>query len=158
MSQKRDTGEPFYQRMKEEHGTRCRICGASPVVYHHLIPLSDGGTNESGNIIALCTRCHKLVHGCRDRKGYTDKYGGGRPQKRVKDWEKILLQWANSEIGTAEAKRKLCLSPNTHLTDIKWVKEYLQSCGIKKVHNTVDVKTSKQLYYERNRQVGHFCL
>jgi len=30
---------------------------------HHVIPRSRGGTNQLGNIITLCTECHKAVHG-----------------------------------------------------------------------------------------------
>ena len=142
--EKRITDKEFYMHMKEVHGTKCRICGLSPVVYHHLIPLCDGGDNKDGNIIPLCKSCHKKVHGCIDRKGYTDKGGTGRKVKRAENWQEILLLWAHSEIGTADAKSKLGISQKSHITDKKWVKEYLQSIGVEKVHNTVDVKESKK--------------
>lgn len=29
---------------------------------HHIIALADGGTNDYGNLIALCTRCHDEWH------------------------------------------------------------------------------------------------
>ena len=142
--EKRITDQKFYMHMKEVHGTKCRICGLSPVVYHHLIP--------------LCKSCHKKVHGCIDRKGYTDNGGTGRKVKRAENWQEILLLWAHSEIGTAEAKSKLGISTKSHITDKKWVKEYLQSIGIEKVHNTVDVKESKKKRDIENRRIGHFCL
>ena len=37
---------------------------------HHILPLSEGGTNESGNLMALCKSCHSAItardtHGAR---------------------------------------------------------------------------------------------
>ncbi len=29
---------------------------------HHIVPLSDGGTNDAGNLMALCKACHSRVH------------------------------------------------------------------------------------------------
>ena len=124
--EKRRTDKDFYTHMKDVHGTKCRICGLSPVVYHHLIPLCDGGKNEEGNIIPLCKCCHKKVHGCIDRKGYTDNAGTGRKIKRAENWQEIIFQWAHNEIGTAEAKSKLGISQKSHLSDKKWIREYLQ--------------------------------
>ena len=53
---------------------RCRICGEKATQVHHLIPLNYGLVNEeakleieilhkSSNMISLCHRCHKAVHG-----------------------------------------------------------------------------------------------
>ena len=41
----------------------CRRCGAGveevPLEVHHIVPLMYGGTNEYGNLAALCSLCHK---------------------------------------------------------------------------------------------------
>ncbi len=29
---------------------------------HHIVPRSKGGTNDAGNLICLCSGCHKLIH------------------------------------------------------------------------------------------------
>lgn len=45
----------------------CEMClrngFAVPAVHvHHRIPLADGGTNDEGNLIALCKACHSAIH------------------------------------------------------------------------------------------------
>lgn len=32
---------------------------------HHIIPLSEGGSSDDGNLISLCKSCHAKVHGTR---------------------------------------------------------------------------------------------
>lgn len=34
---------------------------------HHIIPLTEGGTNEAGNLISLCKSCHSRIHAERGR-------------------------------------------------------------------------------------------
>lgn len=33
-----------------------------PLETHHIIPISQGGTNIDHNLIRLCTKCHKQEH------------------------------------------------------------------------------------------------
>jgi len=36
---------------------------------HHILPLADGGTNDQGNLLALCKSCHsKITIGCSNTK------------------------------------------------------------------------------------------
>ena len=30
--------------------------------YHHIVPVSDGGSGNTDNIILLCPNCHKMAH------------------------------------------------------------------------------------------------
>jgi hypothetical protein len=48
---------------KIDHWT-CQRCGARNVELHahHLIPISEGGSNEIGNLITLCKDCHTDMH------------------------------------------------------------------------------------------------
>lgn len=44
----------------ESYGKRCEICGyALSVDVHHLIPRSQGGTNDPGNLSVLCPNHHR---------------------------------------------------------------------------------------------------
>lgn len=158
--QTRNVNPSHYARLAYFCGLHCRICGKSPVVYHHLIPLCDGGKDDVRNIIALCPHCHKLVHGCRNRKGYIKDPTKctGRRRKQVDGWEKIVDLWADCKIGTREAKERLGLSQKSHLTDIIWIREHLEKRGIKKVHNTLDISTAKIKRDKSNQVNGHFCL
>lgn len=67
MSRKRPSRsqiESVYQR----DNYRCQNCGAKQVDEsvelhaHHIVPLSDGGTNKSSNLKTLCSDCHKAIH------------------------------------------------------------------------------------------------
>lgn len=57
----------------------CQICGKkfppfSPLLHvHHKIPLSQGGTNDSNNLITLCIDCHKDQHPHMQKKTYKVK-------------------------------------------------------------------------------------
>ena len=44
---------------------KCQCPGCDHTGYleiHHIVPRSKGGTNDAGNLICLCSGCHKLVH------------------------------------------------------------------------------------------------
>ena len=44
--------KPFYKKHEPMNGLQ----------YHHIIPVSEGGNNNSENIILLCPNCHKMAH------------------------------------------------------------------------------------------------
>jgi 5-methylcytosine-specific restriction endonuclease McrA len=43
------------------HGRRCYVCGATgvPLRRDHIIPVSEGGTNDLANCGPICDPCHK---------------------------------------------------------------------------------------------------
>ena len=44
-----------------QYGRRCYICGAVGVDLEkdHIIPVTEGGSNEAGNCAPICKPCHK---------------------------------------------------------------------------------------------------
>jgi len=43
---------------------KCCMCGAiENLEHHHVIPKSDGGTDDLENIITLCSNHHAAIHG-----------------------------------------------------------------------------------------------
>ncbi|MBI4300272.1 MAG: HNH endonuclease [Chloroflexi bacterium] len=70
----RPPGEPAYpyppnwsevsQNIRKRDRYRCTQCGASDVELHvhHIVPLSQGGSNDPDNLITLCDYCHKEIH------------------------------------------------------------------------------------------------
>lgn len=45
---------------------RCEECGrAGRLEAHHKVPISAGGTDDLGNLVALCRKCHFAKHACR---------------------------------------------------------------------------------------------
>lgn len=51
------------ERLLAETGRRCCLCGIlHKVQVHHIIPRSEGGSDEIDNAITLCPNCHDEVH------------------------------------------------------------------------------------------------
>lgn len=49
------------EALRRDNG-RCQVCGKERSgQVHHVIPRSQGGTNDLSNLITLCGQCHMLV-------------------------------------------------------------------------------------------------
>lgn len=150
----RDVSQGLYRQLRKMHGITCRICGEEGVDYHHIIPLSHGGTNEINNFIPLCHKHHMMVHGCREQAGLRARGNcrGGRPRKIPANYKDILCRYVHGEIGRAECQLMLDMGKHSKLQDTVWYKEYLNEMGINTAHNTVDV-----LSKNGTLAVGRFC-
>ena len=40
----------------------CFVCKDKPYEKHHIIQLQNGGNNIGHNIVALCIKCHNIIH------------------------------------------------------------------------------------------------
>lgn len=48
---------------RDRHRCATAGCGASRFLeVHHVVPRARGGSNEAGNLVTLCSRCHAFVH------------------------------------------------------------------------------------------------
>lgn len=56
--------KPLAHRIRVQDDFRCNVCGhANEVLHvHHIIPLSEGGTNDPSNLVTLCHGCHLHQH------------------------------------------------------------------------------------------------
>jgi hypothetical protein len=46
----------------QRDGRICQVCGKEHSgQVHHVIPRSQGGTNDLSNLITLCGRCHMVI-------------------------------------------------------------------------------------------------
>lgn len=49
-------------RVLAMHNGRCARCPAPATVVHHIVPVSEGGSNTAANLTPLCQRCHDHAH------------------------------------------------------------------------------------------------
>ncbi|MDJ0796020.1 MAG: HNH endonuclease [Calothrix sp. MO_167.B12] len=57
-----ETWREIRQEVLERDNRQCQVCGKEhSAQVHHIIPRSQGGTNELSNLIVLCGRCHMLI-------------------------------------------------------------------------------------------------
>lgn len=59
----------FRKKLREELGEECYNCGSKEgIEYHHVVPISVGGTNNIKNFVPLCSKCHIAAHTGRNIK------------------------------------------------------------------------------------------
>lgn len=58
------TWDALAHGIRVQDGLRCVVCRMrnTPLHVHHIIPLSEGGTNDRRNLITLCHDCHLEQH------------------------------------------------------------------------------------------------
>lgn len=136
----------FRNRLKEQQGNICVNCGSeNSIQYHHIVPLSLGGTNNITNIVPLCYKCHRLAHGARNLNNICKPKITGRPKAApVKNYTSILDRYIRCEIGNKRCKQLLGLPAGCHISEYWYVKEYYKKQEIVSVRNQVDLlKTEK---------------
>jgi 5-methylcytosine-specific restriction protein A len=47
------------RRIMARDGYRCYRCGAEAAEVDHIVPVSEGGTNDPTNLAAICIPCHR---------------------------------------------------------------------------------------------------
>ena len=128
-------------------GEKCAACGDIAFIeFHHIIPVSKGGTDEFDNIILLCNCCHALVHGRAQKAPNPHKRTSIEYSMAIP----ILDAYFAEEIGAKETKEKLNLSPKTHLTESAVCKRYKREHGIGYFYNHVDTKNRKRKSNDNN--------
>lgn len=136
----------FQSSLIAHHGTMCVNCGSEADAWHHIVPLSLGGTNNIANIVPLCSRCHKAAHHGRHLSHYFKGKISGRPRKaRLEDEgvRDLMLRWSRGEIGNKELHSSLGLGRACKFRDTALYAEFKEEYGIADVHNTVDVGVKK---------------
>lgn len=135
---RKESNTPMFKAMvRDEHGCACVNCGSyENVEYHHIVPISLGGTNAISNVVPLCHKCHKAAHCGRHLSHYSDHSNGGR-KRRVPDEEfyRICNLWLDGQIGNLKRAEMLGISVNTQRGQFK---EWLSERGLKSIRNQLD--------------------
>ena len=128
-------------------GTICCNCCSyegNNIIFHHIVPLSLGGTNNITNIVPICEKCHNLIHhqyhNDRQQDTHSDLIKAG--MQRAKEDGKIIGRKAltiemipddfkkihypkikDKEITIAELSRQLGMSRTTIYKYIKIIEK-----------------------------------
>lgn len=66
-----------YRRRIEGNKVQCEDCGSTvELVWHHVIPFSEGGTDDPQNLVVLCNACHLLIHKSNNDFREAGRWGG----------------------------------------------------------------------------------
>ena len=136
------TKPSFREMIKEKLGDKCVNCGSKEnIEYHHIVPLKNGGTNNLGNIVPLCLKCHNAAH---DRETWKARNPGRKKLIEYEDAKSILHKYFNLEIGLKEAKRELGIAPKNKSTWSRLAAQYREEYNIPKdFYNNIDLLASQ---------------
>lgn len=131
----------FRERLKRELGNVCINCGSTEdIEYHHVVPLKLNGTNNLTNIVPLCYACHKAVHNGRHISEYNVGKKGGRKTKTNDETAYMAFEkYISGEIGNRKCKEMLGYKFNGTINSTRQYHDFLNSKGIKKVKNNIDI-------------------
>lgn len=138
--------QSFRKILFERYGDKCVNCGATPIEYHHIVPLRIGGTNSVENIVPLCTRCHDLVHYTKmvRRSAYIRNLCTGRPKRKLPDnFEQIMDDYIFGRIGRKEAQQMIYGDVTTKLNDRGLLARCLAERKIIHFYNYIDINRCK---------------
>lgn len=126
-------------------GETCVCCGEkTDIQYHHILALHQGGDNRLSNIVPVCIRCHKAIHNDKESWKYKRGQNGGRPPEINTSIIGAYNSYIEGRIGNKKLgeiiapnrKSKRVFNPNSRTS----YKQYLESIGIKKVKNIIDIR------------------
>lgn len=87
--------------INDEQSGKCLLCGCDHIdEYHHIIPRSEGGSNNVKNIAGLCDKCHNGVNGVHKdmtaREQLTEQKAGLKQKYSISLLNSIMPQLVES--------------------------------------------------------------
>ena len=139
-----DFANPTFRRiMKENLKNECINCGSTVgIEYHHVVPLSLGGTNRLTNIVPVCHACHMAAHTGRHAMKYdkSRQMHTGRYYKTpYEDCVEAFEMYAGGEIGRKECEEMSNMGKTSKIYDSPAFKRFKNEYGIISFKNTRDV-------------------
>jgi len=133
---------PFPNSVKEDALVRsrrcCCLCQEFAGLYtnvHHIVPESDSGSNDLGNAIVLCLRCHGEAGHYNVQHPIGNKYSPDELRRHRDNW----WEWCENNPAVPLPKDPISVSPGTiKLRAGKW-----RTRSLFKVHNR-----AKEIYYQ----------
>lgn len=133
---------PFSHWVKQEALVRSRRCccvcqefAGRATNVHHMLPESNGGSNDLENAIVLCLRCHAEVGHYNVRHPIGNKYSPEELRRHRDEW----WEWCENNPAVPLPKHPISVSPGAiNLGTRGW-----RACSPFKVHNKAN-----EVYYQ----------
>lgn len=123
----------------------CFYCGTKKnLMYHHLVPVANGGDNRINNIICVCEEHHKAIHyktHTLSSKNFRNGKKWGCPKTHPpENYEYFIRKYLRGDIGVKDFWKLLKLPENKHMkiSEKWWFKEFLKEHHIKDYINNVE--------------------
>lgn len=132
------------QQIIEHCGTVCANCGSSQEIeYHHIVPLSNGGTNRVSNYVALCSVCHLKAHG---KLKYRNVWSCENEIKIDKpdNVNEVINKFLNGELSKGDICQEWGIRQDTTLHRISFFRRYLERHEIVSYKNFVDLVKNRR--------------
>ena len=127
---KEEFNSPEFKRyLKKSKGCKCMFCGSSPVEYHHIVPLAQGGDNRINNLVPLCRACHLKAHGKNPIEGKQYKPKGRKVLDKPGNYKDVMNMYFTGVISALDAISRLGIKRNVFY---KWKAEYMEENSISK--------------------------
>ena len=127
--------EKMRPELIEKKGTICCNClqdCKENIIFHHIVPLAIGGTNNFTNIAPVCEKCDGLIHNINrtnwkqlQREGIEKaklegKYNG-RTRLQIDEglMKSVCQEWREGKITAKKAMEIMNLKPNTFYRRVK---------------------------------------
>jgi len=138
------------QQVIEYCGTTCANCGSDrEIEYHHIVPLSNGGTNQVRNFVALCSVCHLKAHG-------KLKYRNVWPRENAFEMEKpegvdaTIEKFLKGELSKGDVCRAWGIRQDVTLHRIPFFRKYLEHHQVVSYKNFVDLRKNHRANSDGN--------
>lgn len=142
----------FRNILEKELGCKCANCKSEEYIeFHHIVPISNGGTNNITNIVPLCLKCHYNAHKRTYTKGVLKARQEGRKHKKTyEECKPYFKLYFENQIGRKELIEKCGYSHKYSISDSPYYKKYKEEYGIKDFKNKVDILNSNKNRGSRN--------
>lgn len=102
----------------ERIGIVCAVCGFSfspAIARHHILPVSQGGNNNTDNLIWLCANCHAVIHSLKKglARNYFDNHQMIRANKQLR-WVNLVTNSLLKHYTEAQAEILWQIAEETH--------------------------------------------
>jgi len=120
----------------------CAVCGSREhLEIHHVQAIANGGNNGLDNLLIVCQKHHKYLHG---KIPQNTTNSGRKPICTFENAKPALKRYFNLEIGKAECLMLMGYAPKNHSVMPFMIKEYKKQFEVPKwFYNNIDLKNAQ---------------